>query len=101
MDELVALHNLLQNLKKTLETFQAIDLQDSVVNQIRLHQFNKGQYTPSQISPDSLPRLEERDYFLVNPLLQAIDATLGRLNEEMGQWWRENFPDDDPNSINE
>lgn len=97
MDELVALHNLLLNLRKTLETFQAIDLQDSVVNQIRLHQFNKGQYPPSQTSPDSLPSLEERDFFLVKPLLEAIDTTLDRLNMEIGQWWHENFPDDDPN----
>lgn len=101
MDELVALHNLLQNLRKTLETFQAIDLQDSVLNQIRLHQFNKGQYSPSQISPDSLPRLEEKDYFLVDPLLQAINATLERLNGEIGQWWHENFPDNDPNPIDD
>ena len=97
MDELVALHSLLLSLRKTLLTFQSIDFQDSVLNQIRLHQFNKGQFSSSQLSPDSLPRLEERDYFLINPLLQAVDATLERLNGEMGQWWHDNFSDDQQN----
>lgn len=97
MNELLNLHEQLLDLRKALEVFQAFALQDSVLNQIRLHQFNEGQYSPSQINLDALPHLEERDWFLIKPLLQALDATLDRLDEESGQWWHDNFPDDYPN----
>lgn len=81
------MHEYLIELKKKLEEFKSKQIVDSFHARI---QFRAALHL-ERSKTDRLPVLLNGDFFLITPLEKAVDATIDRLNCEIGEYLRDNL----------
>lgn len=87
MKKIHLMHEYLIELKKKLEEFKSKQIVDSFHARIQF----RAALHPERSKADSLPFLSNDDFFLITPLEKAVDATIDRLNCEIGEYLRDNF----------